>query len=230
MTEVGDTVRGSTYAEPTVGVAQAEPTPRSLNSRGANVFGLADQGLISATNFVTLLVLGRALTASAFGAFALAYTVLIFVNLLQSALVTQPHNVLGAAREGLMYRRFTVATIAAAVLFMLAVVVVLIPVNVVVIELRGATPLLVAMIPATVAWQLQELARRILYTEGRLGRGSRERLRGVRRPSCRGCAPLAPRTPQWGECSLRARRDVFRRRIARLRPDASQLGGLRLQR
>jgi O-antigen/teichoic acid export membrane protein len=169
VTEVGETARGGTYVEPTVSVGLSEPAPRSFYSRAANLFGLADQGLISATNFVTLLVLGRALTERDFGAFALAYTVLIFINLLQSALITQPHNVLGAARAGLAYRRFTVATIAAAVLFMLAVVVVLIPVNFVVIELRGTTPLLLAMIPATVAWQLQELARRILYTEGRLG-------------------------------------------------------------
>ena len=112
-----------------IGSPQIEPTEKSrANAFLVNLYGLADQGLISATNFVTLLVLGRALTPSDFGAFALVYTVLIFINSLQSALVTQPHNVLGAAREGLIYRRFTAATIAAAVLFMVAVVVVLVPV------------------------------------------------------------------------------------------------------
>src|SRR5215213_1702813 len=90
-----------------------------------NLYGLSDQAVISATSFVTLLVMARALSASAFGAFALVYMVLLFVNSVQSALVTQPHNVLAAAREDRGYRRFTVATVVVGLLFMMTVVLVL---------------------------------------------------------------------------------------------------------
>jgi O-antigen/teichoic acid export membrane protein len=137
--------------------------------RGANLYGLADQALISATSFLTLLVLARALSVSAFGAFALAYTGLLFVNGLQSALVTQPHNVLGAARRDDAYARFTAATLIVALMFLVAMALVLFAVGLAVLQISSdAGELLLAMVPATIAWQLQELTRRILYTEGRL--------------------------------------------------------------
>jgi O-antigen/teichoic acid export membrane protein len=151
--------------------AQEEPVERRRSEALLiNLFGLADQALISATSFVTLLVLARALSASAFGAFALAYMVLLFVNSVQSALVTQPHNVIGATRQGLGYQRFTGATAVGGLLFMLTVVLVLAVVEISVLGSGAASASIVlAMIPATVAWQLQEVTRRIMYTEGRLG-------------------------------------------------------------
>jgi O-antigen/teichoic acid export membrane protein len=109
------------------------------------------------------------LSVSAFGAFALAYTGLLVINSLQLALVTQPHNVLGAARRDEAYARFTAATLIAALLFLAGVVLVLLVAGFAALRVSSdAGDLLVAMVPATVAWQLQELARRILYTEGRL--------------------------------------------------------------
>jgi O-antigen/teichoic acid export membrane protein len=135
-----------------------------------NLYGLADQALISATNFITLLVLARALSAKAFGAFALAYTALIFVNSLQTALVTQPHNVLGATQRGHKYASFTGATIVGQFIFLVPIVFALTLMGIIAAAIQiGGAGLLLAMVPATLAWQLQELVRRILYTEGRLG-------------------------------------------------------------
>ena len=136
----------------------------------ANVYGLADQALISATSFITLVVLARTLSVGAFGAFALAYMALVFINSLQSALVTQSHNVLAVTRRDDDYARFTTATIAVHTLFLFPVLLVLSIVGLAALEAgSNAAELLLAMVPATIAWQLQELARRILYTEGRLG-------------------------------------------------------------
>ena len=136
---------------------------------GANLYGLADQSLISATSFVTLLVLARTLSVGAFGAFVLVYTALVFINSLQSSLVTQPHNVLAVTRRDDAYPRFTTATFVVEALFLSAVLLVLSIVGLVALEIgSNATELLLAMVPATIAWQLQELVRRILYTEGRL--------------------------------------------------------------
>src|SRR4051812_33542354 len=63
-------------------------------------WGLFDQVLISATNFVTMVLTARALkpNSAEFGEFSLIYSALLFANVLQSTLITQPHNVLAATR------------------------------------------------------------------------------------------------------------------------------------
>src|SRR4051812_41233094 len=78
---------------------------------GRNVWGLADQLLISATNFVTMALVIKGLPdAAAFGKFSLVYSALLFANIIQCSLITQPHNVLGATRTGEAYRGYTAAT------------------------------------------------------------------------------------------------------------------------
>lgn len=132
-------------------------------------WGLADQVLISGTNFVTMVYAGKGLGKSGFGAFALVYNVLLFVNLIQVAMVSQPHNVLGAGRKkGQDYNDYTVST--AAGQLTLATVEALIALALLAVgHARGwqCESMLIALIPAIVAWSLQEFLRRILYTEGR---------------------------------------------------------------
>ena len=135
---------------------------------GRNAFALADQVLISGANFATVVLPKRAMSADEFGSFSLVYSVLLLANIVQSTLLTQPHNVLASTRTGDAYRRYTASTGLAQLLLagveaaaMLAVAV-------------GAyarhspvASMLMAMVPSIVAWQLQEFARRVLYTEGR---------------------------------------------------------------
>src|SRR5689334_17508749 len=76
-------------------------------------WALADQVLISGTNFVTMILVARGLSKDAFGDFSLVYCGLLFANLLQTGLITQPHNVLGATRFGQgrrSYVRYTAST------------------------------------------------------------------------------------------------------------------------
>jgi len=139
----------------------------SLLQKGS--WGLCDQGVISASNFITTVVLARSLGPTNFGAFTLVYAAIFFANALQSALVTRPHNIVGATYHGAEYRRYTTATavsqigltgILALIAFLCAVVA------------HSTTwkiaPLLFPLVLALVAWQLQEFCRRVLYTEGRL--------------------------------------------------------------
>src|SRR4051812_32461616 len=86
-----------------------------------SAWGLADQALISATNFVTMILLARGLGSSAFGLFVLMYTCLLFANGLQTALFTQPQNVLGAERRGDAYERYTSSTAVGQTAFVFAV-------------------------------------------------------------------------------------------------------------
>lgn len=137
---------------------------------GRNLWGLADQLLISFTNFVTMILVARGLESrAAFGTFTLVYSALLFANIIQFALVTQPHNVIGATRHGEDYRLYTATT--GLVQLLLAMTLGAIAT----IVATGATfahasfaSELIALVPSIVAWQLQEFIRRVLYTEGRM--------------------------------------------------------------
>lgn len=162
-------------------VSTVPPPATSLGSRpsgakqlrplvGKGVWGLGDQMLISGTNFVTMVFLARALGPAAFGAFVLTYTVLQFANSLQGALIIQPHSVLGATRQGREYVDYTASTCVAQ-LALAALAALLAFVAAVVAYAWGwsVAPLLLALAPTAVAWQLQEFVRRVLYTELRFG-------------------------------------------------------------
>ncbi|HUY99044.1 MAG TPA: oligosaccharide flippase family protein [Thermomicrobiaceae bacterium] len=135
-----------------------------------NVWGLVDHGLISATNFVTMLLLARGLGEAAFGTFTLVYTLLLFANSFQDALVNQPHNVIGPTRHGDDYTSFTASTgVGQLLLAAVATALALLSAGVARALGSGVAPLFVALAASVFAWQLQEFLRRVLYTEGRLG-------------------------------------------------------------
>jgi len=144
--------------------------PRLLLALQRGVWPLADQGLIAAASFATLIPLGRALTVDDFGAFTLVYAMLHFANSMQSGLITQPHNVLGAMRRGEDYVRYTSSTAVSQIfLAVLSAATALVAWIVAKSFGAGVAPLLLAAVPATVAWQCHEFLRRVLYTELRIG-------------------------------------------------------------
>ncbi|MEP6811400.1 MAG: hypothetical protein ABI990_00270 [Actinomycetota bacterium] len=130
--------------------------------------GLADQALASGVNFLTLILVARAVAPASFGYFALVFTLLQSLGALQLALVTRPHNVLGAAKHGADYVGFTRATVAYQLAFSVLAAV-LLAAGAVIARAAGAGSTLVFLVaaPTLVAWQLQELGRRVLYTERR---------------------------------------------------------------
>ncbi|HET7045190.1 MAG TPA: hypothetical protein VFI37_10110 [Gaiellaceae bacterium] len=131
--------------------------------------GLADQALASGVNFLTLIVLGRSLSPSRFGYFVLAFTLLQSAGAVQSALITRPHNVLGALRTGTAYVRYTTAAATLQLGYAAVWALALALAGGVLAALGGASSTLFLLAaPAVVAWQLQEFGRRVLYTEGRL--------------------------------------------------------------
>jgi hypothetical protein len=60
-------------------------------------WAIADQGIVSAGNFVTHIVLGNALLPAEYGVFGLLLGTILFLNSLQAAVVTYPLSVKGAA-------------------------------------------------------------------------------------------------------------------------------------
>lgn len=133
------------------------------------VYGLADQTVVSGSNFVALIVVGRTLAPADFGYFVLAFTLLQSAGAIQSALITRPHNVLGATRQGDDYVRYTSAAALLQIAYAVAWAVLLFAIAAAA-GLSGspASNLFVVAAPVAVVWQLQEFLRRILYTEGRL--------------------------------------------------------------
>ena len=134
-----------------------------------DAWAVADQALISATNFLTMVLVARGLGGpSEFGAFTLVYSALLFANILQVALITQPHNILGTARHGANYAAYTTSCGLAQLLLVLAEGSIALLVWAVASQAHwAAAAMLLALVPSVVAWQLQEFVRRVLYTEGR---------------------------------------------------------------
>lgn len=132
-------------------------------------WAVADEGLISATNLVTMVLLARGMSLAAFGSFTLIYSVMLVANSLQDALVTQPHNILGTTLRGEEYRRYTTSTaVVQVILLAMAASLVLAAAGFAYVIDWQAAPLLLALAPSIVAWQLQEFCRKVLYTERRL--------------------------------------------------------------
>jgi O-antigen/teichoic acid export membrane protein len=134
-----------------------------------NIWAMGDQILISAANFITMVLAARAMQKTEFGSFTLVYSALLLANVLQSTLITQAHNVLGATRDGLDYRVYTSTTAMSQLMFLALEGIVASAIAVFAWMHHSAeTAMLIALVPAIVGWQLQEFVRRVLYTEGRL--------------------------------------------------------------
>lgn len=141
---------------------------RALGKMQGMGWALGDQCVVSAANFLTIYLFARQLDTSHFGAFMLAYVGLQLLTSMQSAFLTQPHNVLAAALPQREYRRFTgavllmqmgsCATVGAA------------------LGLTGwlvwrawspaAGSVLIALAIAAMPWLAQEFVRRVFYTRG----------------------------------------------------------------
>lgn len=154
--------------------AAPEQSRVSLYSRLArpirkNTWGIADQGLIAAANFITTLILARSLIPQAFGIFTVAYTTILFFNSLQLAIVTQPFSIVGATKSGESYLEYVSSIAVMQTAFTVATVTVLFFAVICdgILGL-GYGAILTGAALATAGWQVQEFFRRVLYTEGRI--------------------------------------------------------------
>jgi len=126
--------------------------------RGAGVWAMADQGVVSLGNFLTVIVLARFLPLVEFGAYAVLFEVVLFLNSIAASLITYPLSVKGAAAERDVVRRLTGASV---------VMTLLLGVPLGIATLGGAlavgrVSLAPWIIAAMILWQLQEALRRAL--------------------------------------------------------------------
>src|ERR1035437_8362464 len=66
---------------------------------GREIWALTDQAVVSATNFLTNVMLARFMGLREFGIFALAWMSVLFVNSLQTALIISPMMSIGPEQE-----------------------------------------------------------------------------------------------------------------------------------
>jgi O-antigen/teichoic acid export membrane protein len=129
---------------------------------------IGDQCVVSAANFLTIYLFARHLDTSHFGTFMLAYVGLQLLTSMQSALLTQPHNVLAAALPQKEYRRFTAAVLVMQIGGALAAAMLLALAGWLVWRFYSPATgsVLLALAMATAPWLAQEFVRRVLYTRG----------------------------------------------------------------
>lgn len=143
----------------------AVPSATASDSAGAvspgssslkkTVWGLLDQGTVSAGNFLTNLLLLRVLTPTNFGTYALLLNAMIFLNTVQQSLVGYPLCVRGAQAEGRRFRSIVAAGLLAALGLGLLNALVMLGVC----GYLGRMGLFVPAAFALVFWQLQDTAR-----------------------------------------------------------------------
>jgi O-antigen/teichoic acid export membrane protein len=137
-------------------------------ARGNVAFALLDQGWVSAVNFLTVVVLARYLPLRDFGVFMIAQTLLQLCTGLQNALVTQPHNILGAQRDGRDYVRLTFVL---GILQLMLAVALALCAALIGAALLGAGQVAFAQVALAMASIMlptmgREFVRRVLYTQG----------------------------------------------------------------
>ena len=143
--------------------------PGWLRKVGRAPWAFADQALISAANFFTMILLARHLPRREFGDFAMVYAGLLLANSLQAGPITTAHNVLGATRRGRDYLDYTTSTALAQLGVAIAAALLAAAAAIVAWGAGHEVALLLALLaPSILAWQLQEFSRRVLYTERRL--------------------------------------------------------------
>ena len=144
------------------------PTLRSL--RGP-VKTLADQGLVSVANFSTVLLFARVLPVTDFGMVALVLTILFSATAIQTALVGQVHNVLGARREGSAFSTLTGHLLALQVVLVVSVAVTGLLVGTALLQVGSGTTgrVILDTTVVLIPWLFQDTVRRFLYTKRAMG-------------------------------------------------------------
>jgi O-antigen/teichoic acid export membrane protein len=134
-----------------------------------SVWGLADQAVLSGASFVSMVLVARVLSVRAFGEFVLVYTVLLILNHLQGAVITQPHNILGVRRSGRRYVDYTSSALVLQIGFVVVMATAALAAGLAAGLVHWhVAPLILALAPAIVGTQLLEFTRRVFYTEDRI--------------------------------------------------------------
>ena len=75
------------------------PARRGLTLNLQSFWAIADQGVVSLGNFLTTIILARALTPAAYGLWSVIFGLILFLNVFSASLINYPLSVRLAARD-----------------------------------------------------------------------------------------------------------------------------------
>ncbi len=127
------------------------------------VFAVVDQMVVSLGNFVTNFAIIRSLAPGDFGIYAALWSLMLLLNTLQSSLIVHPMLVTAASAPGARARKYFTAGLGATTALMIP----LAAIAVIAAAVLHAVHLAAWIVPALLAWQLQEGTRRALTSQER---------------------------------------------------------------
>lgn len=127
------------------------------------LWSLADQGVVSAGNFLTTVLVARAFPTGDYGLFAIVFGTMLVLHTVHGGILTYPLSVRGAASDALGLRRLTTCCL----LLTAVLAIPLWPVLVVLLAVLHHLSLLPWVLAAAVIWQMQETTRRGLMAHTR---------------------------------------------------------------
>jgi len=122
------------------------------------LWAIADQGVVSLGNFLTTIILARAVTPAAYGLWSVIFGLILFLNVLPASLVNYPMSVRLASQDDSEASRMLTAALALTALLALPQVLILFTAA---FLIAGPGIALTASV-ALVLWQLQETTRRAM--------------------------------------------------------------------
>src|SRR5215210_5478991 len=136
---------------------------RRLFSRLHAIWPLTDQAAVSLGTFLTNLLLARALLPAEYGAYALIFSVALFVNNVYWAVVSYPLSIRGSVADEQGLRQLTLEALAVGLLLTVPIGCIIYG-TAVLVGRSDAGP---AAVVAIALWQFQDSIRRALFAHMR---------------------------------------------------------------
>ncbi len=133
---------------------------------GSSAIALTDQLIVSAGNFLTNILVARALPSDQWGVYALLLEAILFLNSIQAAVLVYPLTVRAALMNENDVRRFSGACTILTLLMAIPLGALLIGYG----KLNGAAQIAVWAALAQTLWQCQEILRRTMLARGGFAR------------------------------------------------------------
>ncbi|MGI9066483.1 MAG: lipopolysaccharide biosynthesis protein [Pyrinomonadaceae bacterium] len=149
-------------ADTRISTAQERSWLRSL-SRGRSLelqgfWAIADQGVVSLGNFLTTIIVARAVSPEVYGIWTVIFGLILFLNVVHGSLITYPLSVRLASRDDPDVGQLVVSSLALTALLALPQALILFGAS----FLIGGPVLALWAILGLMCWQLQETTRRAL--------------------------------------------------------------------
>jgi O-antigen/teichoic acid export membrane protein len=100
----------------------AEANPPALGSRYGSVLALADQVVVSAVNFLTGVMIGRACSKDELGLYMLGFSIVFFITTLQNSLIWTPYMIFSPRLRGKEHAEYSGSSLAHQVILSLATI------------------------------------------------------------------------------------------------------------